>query len=576
MQRRIFHEVVNDPDESCYVIGSSSPIVIHDSDSEPDESEVEVGLPIKLERSSQEFGSARPVLSQNTSDEESQHGSSIRCLRSGLAQSSRNEDHIVPVDATCLAQNIGGGLVRQTSNSEDHVLSLGESSSTSTSSGSETRVVQVSKMQANPEEISLFTEGDEDFEMEVSDGLRMTGQKASSGENTSSKGKAKMGTSKSKHKSLHRQNSDSEDRVISLGVRTSSSLDTSVVQVDEMQATEEISLFTEGDEDFEMGVSDSRRRTGRKTEESMSSKGKAKKGISNSQCKSLPPEDCVLSVGVRTSSGSDTSVAQDGQANSEVFAELERDEDFKMGASNRRRRTGTSKSKHKNFRHHSNKSGHRRRHHHSQHRRSRSRSRSGENSSRSRNRVTARRNNSREKSMDKEKRRKKWSNHSPSLSPGPVRRKAHSSRSRESRRDDEYSERPEEKTFHCGDLGDTDSSGDLVCKKGRDHNLGRTKEQLMQEAKAIEDEIRSSKQMILKSALKRERIELLHRNMHGPSISQGDEGGVGVPKEGGVVCDYACTDGMLQDELTELNNEIASKKRRLLKVVKHMEEEYTE
>lgn len=96
-----------------------------------------------------------------------------------------------------------------------------------------------------------------------------------------------------------------------------------------------------------------------------------------------------------------------------------------------------------------------------------------------------------------------------------------------------------------------------------------TSEQLIQEAIDIEEEIRANKREILKSALKKERIELLHRNMHGSSL-QGKEGGASGR---GVADKHACTDVMLLDELGELNEEIRSKKKQLLSVVKRMEDE---
>lgn len=93
---------------------------------------------------------------------------------------------------------------------------------------------------------------------------------------------------------------------------------------------------------------------------------------------------------------------------------------------------------------------------------------------------------------------------------------------------------------------------------------GRSKrdECLYQEEEAIEEEIRASKRQLLKSALKKERIELLHRNLRGST---------GVPEKVGVV--GAVGVGSLRDELSQLNEEIISEKRRLLKVVKRMEEQ---
>ena len=90
------------------------------------------------------------------------------------------------------------------------------------------------------------------------------------------------------------------------------------------------------------------------------------------------------------------------------------------------------------------------------------------------------------------------------------------------------------------------------------------KEQLIQEAKAIDDEIKASKREILKSALKKERIALLQKNMEVDGASSVKMAPT-VTKDTGQQA--------LQDELTELNKKIVNEKRRLLKVVKHIEEE---
>lgn len=98
------------------------------------------------------------------------------------------------------------------------------------------------------------------------------------------------------------------------------------------------------------------------------------------------------------------------------------------------------------------------------------------------------------------------------------------------------------------------------CRKGKDYLL-------RQEANAIDEEIRSSKRQLLKSVLRKERIELLHRNLHGKPVARG------LSKKGFVVGGAGCSDRRLQDELVQLNEDIVSEKRRLLKVVKRMEEE---
>lgn len=100
-------------------------------------------------------------------------------------------------------------------------------------------------------------------------------------------------------------------------------------------------------------------------------------------------------------------------------------------------------------------------------------------------------------------------------------------------------------------------------------------EQLMQEAKDLEMEIRASKHKILRSSLMKERIELLHRNMHGKPIHGGSrEVGVAGEERGVASGDQAHTSQLLlEKELVQLNKELRTEKRRLLKVVKHMEEE---
>ena len=99
----------------------------------------------------------------------------------------------------------------------------------------------------------------------------------------------------------------------------------------------------------------------------------------------------------------------------------------------------------------------------------------------------------------------------------------------------------------------------------------QTDEVLKQEALAIEDEIRISKLEILRSGLRKERIELLHRNIHGTPLPGG------VDRDGGVGCcivdsKAGCSDQLLQEELVQLDRKIASGKRQLLKVMRSMEE----
>ena len=110
----------------------------------------------------------------------------------------------------------------------------------------------------------------------------------------------------------------------------------------------------------------------------------------------------------------------------------------------------------------------------------------------------------------------------------------------------------------------------VFVRRGKSSELGRrdpltsgegAKDSLAQEAKDIEEKIRSSKRELLKSMLKKERIELLHRNLHRKPASgvQGSEAGGSERK--------------LQEELVQLEEDIVMEKRRLLKVVKRMEEE---
>ena len=98
--------------------------------------------------------------------------------------------------------------------------------------------------------------------------------------------------------------------------------------------------------------------------------------------------------------------------------------------------------------------------------------------------------------------------------------------------------------------------------RGKDHV---TQEDLVNETHAIEEEIRSGKREILKSSLRKERIELLHRNVHGTSM--GDEIGGG---EGGGA--DMCLDKVLRARLAELDEEIIKEKRQLLLVMKRMEQ----
>lgn len=106
-------------------------------------------------------------------------------------------------------------------------------------------------------------------------------------------------------------------------------------------------------------------------------------------------------------------------------------------------------------------------------------------------------------------------------------------------------------------------------RRGKSLNLDLvTRDDLLKETHAIEEEIRSNKRAILKSSLRKERIELLHKNMHGTSLGSGG-GGRG---EGGGGAAGASSDEELQAKLVELDREILSGKQQLLMVMKRMEQ----
>lgn len=102
---------------------------------------------------------------------------------------------------------------------------------------------------------------------------------------------------------------------------------------------------------------------------------------------------------------------------------------------------------------------------------------------------------------------------------------------------------------------------------GNDHV---TREDLLNETHAIEKEIRRGKHEILKISLRKERIELLHRNIHGTTLGHEVEGlGAGVAGGGGA---GMCSDEVLRARLAELDEEIISEKQKLLRVTRRMEE----
>jgi len=95
-----------------------------------------------------------------------------------------------------------------------------------------------------------------------------------------------------------------------------------------------------------------------------------------------------------------------------------------------------------------------------------------------------------------------------------------------------------------------------------------TKEELLQESKAIEEEISNSKKEILKSSLRKERIELLHRTVHGNALS-----GIGLTGSSGSREGKQLSKLELESQLTELERDIVKEKQELLKVMCRLEKQ---
>ena len=122
---------------------------------------------------------------------------------------------------------------------------------------------------------------------------------------------------------------------------------------------------------------------------------------------------------------------------------------------------------------------------------------------------------------------------------------------------------------------DTSSSGEGSSSEGAP--LIRSKvvvpgNQLMEELECVDEKLKDNKKQLLKSLLRKERIQLLHRSLHGESLGEeegGCEGGEGG--EGGEQ-----HRGRLEVELASLNRAIASEKTQLLHVMMRMEDQLAE
>ena len=115
---------------------------------------------------------------------------------------------------------------------------------------------------------------------------------------------------------------------------------------------------------------------------------------------------------------------------------------------------------------------------------------------------------------------------------------------------------------------------------GHSHRLGKTdrkipetevcptstKEELLQESRDIEEEITNNKKEILKSSLRKERIELLHRTVHGNALSENGSTGSGGSEDGRQL-----SKPELESQLTELERDLVKEKQELLKVICRLE-----
>ncbi len=156
--------------------------------------------------------------------------------------------------------------------------------------------------------------------------------------------------------------------------------------------------------------------------------------------------------------------------------------------------------------------------------------------------------------------------------------------------------------LNCPSLKRSNQLGERALKKDIRSSISSTDEstinypplkrsdRLIKEAEleAIEEEIKANKHKILKSALKKERIELLHRNMHKEEVSSrrerardGNGMGPGTCGGDGRVSKEQVESGrgikvnqMLHRELVRIDEEIASERKKLLEVVKHIEDSH--
>ena len=115
----------------------------------------------------------------------------------------------------------------------------------------------------------------------------------------------------------------------------------------------------------------------------------------------------------------------------------------------------------------------------------------------------------------------------------------------------------------------------LDVEKGKpakvDHSQS-SRQDLLQESLAIEEEIARSKREILKSSLRKERIELLHKNMHGKSMG-GEEGS---KNDAGERSRNTLSKNELQAQLVGLEKDIVTEKQKLLRVLTRLEQRQTD
>ncbi len=106
-------------------------------------------------------------------------------------------------------------------------------------------------------------------------------------------------------------------------------------------------------------------------------------------------------------------------------------------------------------------------------------------------------------------------------------------------------------------------------RSGKAHSTA-SRELLLKESRVIEEEIEKSKREILKSSLRKERMELLHNCLHG-QLSPGRElcgVGQGGSAEGEVV---EMSEHKLEAQLADIEKNIVKEKQQLLKVMSSLE-----